>query len=173
MVGFMGHHHCNRSSNLWYQQFTVSVVSALKLAWGKIWYKICVGKQSSLQFSCHIFISGYALVEFLWNGQKLLLCIQPFSTDYSSQWDRSLFTLSAVEFKESLHFPWLNEWEGKGPVYRASPCLPAPLLFWWWAYRSPKENAVWAVCIVRFDVTDINISPLSAFTTEPYGGNIS
>lgn len=46
---------------------------------GKIWCKICVEKQSSLQFSCHIFISGYALVEFLWNGQKLLLWIQPFS----------------------------------------------------------------------------------------------
>lgn len=76
--------------------------------------------------------------------------------------------LSDVEFEESLHFPWLNEWEGKGPVYRASPCLPAPLLFWWWAYSSPKENAVWAVCIVRFDVTDIHILPLSGFTTEPY-----
>lgn len=127
----------------------------------------------SLQFSCHIFISGYALVEFLWNGQKLLLYIQPFSMITVVRVDRSLFTLSAVEFKESLHFPWLNEWEGKGPVYRASPCLPAPLLFWCWAYSSPKENAVWAVCIVRFDVTDINISPLSAFTKEPYGGSSS
>lgn len=128
-------------------------------------------KQSSIflsHFHKWLCFSGVSL-----KWPETLALNSAFLHDYSSQWDRSLFKLSAVEFKESLHFPWLNEWEGKGPVYRASPCLPAPLLFWWWAYSSPKENAVWAVCIVRFDVTDINISPSSAFTTEPYGGNSS
>lgn len=36
----------------------------------------------------------------------------------------SVFTLSAVEFKESLHFLWLNEWEGKGQCTELHPaCL--------------------------------------------------